>query len=68
MSRFKKLSHTLRIFNKFKELKKKSYRGNHLWTEGYCADTVGMDAEMIKKYIKYQKKEERKKESRGKLF
>jgi putative transposase len=53
----------IRIFNKFKELKKKPYWGNHFWTEGYCVDTVGLDAEMIKKYVKYQEKEERKKES-----
>jgi putative transposase len=58
----------IRIFNKFKELKKKPYWGNHFWTEGYCVDTVGLDAEMIKKYVKYQEKEERKKELQGKLF
>ena len=58
----------IRIFNKFKELKKRPYWGNHFWTEGYCADTVGLDAEMIRKYVKYQEKEERKKESQGKLF
>jgi len=58
----------IRIFNKFKELKKKPYWGNHFWTEGYCVDTVGLDAEMIRKYVKYQEKEERKKESQGKLF
>ena len=58
----------IRIFNKFKDLKKKPYWGNHFWTEGYCVDTVGLDAEMIRKYVKYQEKEERKKESQGKLF
>jgi putative transposase len=58
----------IRIFNKFKDLKKKPYWGNHFWTEGYCVDTVGLDAEMIRKYVKYQEKEERKKEPQGKLF
>ena len=44
----------IRILNKFKELKSKPYWGNHFWARGYCVDTVGLDLEMIKKYVKYQ--------------
>ena len=44
----------IRIFNHFKQLKGKKYWGNHFWTKGYCADTVGLDEEMIRKYIKHQ--------------
>lgn len=44
----------IRIFNKNKHLKNKRYWGNHFWTRGYCVDTVGLDAEMIRKYVKYQ--------------
>jgi putative transposase len=44
----------IRIFNHFKQLKEKTYWGNHFWTKGYCVDTVGLDEEMIRKYIKYQ--------------
>jgi putative transposase len=32
--------------------------GNHFWAKGYCVDTVGLDSEMIKKYVKFQEKEE----------
>jgi len=49
-------------------LKKKPYWGNHFWTEGHCVDTVGLDSEMIRKYVKYQEIHERKKENQGKLF
>ena len=35
-------------------MKEKTYWGNHFWTRGYCVDTVGLDEEMIRKYIKYQ--------------
>ena len=52
----------IRILNKFKKLKKKPYWGNHLWARGYCVDTVGVDAEMIQKYIKYQEAQERRTE------
>ena len=44
----------IRVFNQFKKLKEKKYWGNHFWTRGYCVDTVGLDAEMIRKYIEHQ--------------
>ena len=46
----------LRIFTKFPYLRNKPYWGNHFWAKGYCVDTVGVDAEMIRKYVKYQEK------------
>jgi len=55
----------IRVFNKLKELKKRPYRGNHFWTEGYCVDTVGLDSEMIRKYVKYQENQERRMEQRS---
>jgi len=50
----------IRIFNKFKKLKQKPYWGNHFWSRGYCVDTVGLDAEKIQMYVKYQEEQERK--------
>ena len=58
----------IRVFNKYKELKQKPYWGNHFWTEGYCVDTVGLDSEMIRKYVKYQDSQEPKTEQQIKLF
>jgi len=52
----------IRVFNKFKNLKKRPYWGNHFWAKGYCVDTVGLDAEMIRKYVKYQEAIERRTE------
>jgi len=52
----------IRVFNKFKQLKVKPYFGNHFWARGYCVDTVGLDAEMVRKYVKYQEEQERKAE------
>ena len=43
----------IRVLNKFRHLKKKPYWGNHFWTKGYCVDTVGLDSEMIRKYVKH---------------
>ena len=52
----------IRVFNKFRDLKQKPYWGNHFWVEGYCVDTVGLDADMIRKYVKYQEAKERRTE------
>jgi putative transposase len=53
----------IRVFNRFRKLKEKPYWGNHFWARGYCVDTVGLDEEMIRKYIKYQGAKEKKSET-----
>ena len=50
----------IRVFSKFPVLKEKPYWGNHFWAEGYCVDTVGVDTEMIRKYVKYQENKEKR--------
>ena len=52
----------IRVFKQFPHLKKRPYWGNHFWARGYCVDTVGLDAEMIRKYVKYQEKLEKQQE------
>jgi putative transposase len=52
----------IRIFNQFRHLKQKPYWGNHFWSRGYCVDTIGLDAEKIRLYVKYQEKRERQAE------
>jgi len=52
----------IRVFNRFRKLKEKPYWGNQFWARGYCVDTVGLDAEMVQKYIKYQEQKERNSE------
>ena len=49
----------IRVFNEFPELKVKPYWGNHFWAKGYCVDTVGLDLEKIRKYVKYQEKRDK---------
>jgi putative transposase len=49
----------IKIFKTYPQLKVKPYWGNHFWSRGYCVDTVGLDEEKIKKYVKYQEEQER---------
>ena len=50
----------IRIFKSYPNLKKKPYWGNHFWARGYFVNTVGINEEMIRRYVKYQEEEERK--------
>jgi putative transposase len=44
----------IKTLHKFPHLKTQKYGGNHFWARGYCVDTVDLDAEMIKKYVRFQ--------------
>ena len=55
----------IRVLNKYKHLKKKPYWGNHFWSRGCYIDTVGLDLEMIRKYVKYQEAQEHRAENRN---
>ena len=52
----------IRIFKQFSHLRKKPYWGNKFWAPGYCVDTIGFDADMIRKYVQYQDKKEHQQE------
>ena len=52
----------IRIFKIHPNLKKKPYWGNHFWARGYFVNTVGINEEMIRRYVKFQEEEERKME------
>ncbi len=53
----------IRVFKKYPYLKERPYWGNHFWADGYCVDTVGLDAEMIRKYVVFQERKEREQRS-----
>ena len=55
----------IRVFNQFRELKRKPYWGNHFWARGDCVDTVGLDAEKIRAYVLYQERREKRAEQLG---
>jgi len=49
----------IKLFKSYPQLKTKPYWGNHFWARGYCVDTIGLDEDKIKKYVKYQEEQER---------
>ena len=50
----------VRVFKQFPKLRKNLYWGNHFWAPGYCVDTIGLDPEKIRKYVKYQEQKEKR--------
>ena len=53
----------IKMFKSYPGLRKKPYWGNHFWARGYFVSTVGIDEELIRRYVKHQEKEERKAEN-----
>ena len=58
----------IKIFKSYPGLKKKPYWGNHFWSRGYCSSTVGLDEEKIRKYVKYQERQEKLHEDQQQNF
>ncbi len=58
----------IKLFKSYPKLKQKPYWGNHFWSRGYFVTTVGVDEEIIRRYVKYQEQADKKEESQGQNF
>lgn len=47
----------IKLFNKCPHLRKKLW-GNRFWCRGYFADTIGINEQIIRRYVKHQDKTE----------
>ncbi|WP_423824755.1 transposase [Salinibacter ruber] len=43
-----------KFFNSYPRLKEEPYWSNHFWVRGYFVITVGMDKDLIRRYVRYQ--------------
>jgi putative transposase len=55
---FLKEKSAIKIFDRHPELKKR-YWGRHFWARGYRVNTVGLNEEQIKKYVRCQLKKDK---------
>ena len=58
----------IKLFKSYPRLKQKPYWGNHFWSRGYFVNTVGIDEDMIRRYVKYQEGEDKKEETQSQNF
>ena len=58
----------IHLFKTKRRLKEKPYWGNHFWSRGYFVTTVGVDEDMIRRYIQHQEKEEKRQENDNKEY
>ena len=52
----------IKLFKSYPKMKQKLYWGNHFWARGYFVNTVGVDEDLIRRYVRYQENQERKEE------
>ena len=50
------------MFKTYPMLRKKLYWGNHFWARGYFVNTIGLNEDMIRRYVKYQEDGEKREE------
>ena len=58
----------IKLFKTYPKLKRKPYWGNHFWSRGYFVNSVGIDEDMISRYVKYQEGADKKEENQGRDF
>ena len=63
---FLKGKSAIQMFRKYAGLRKKYY-GQHYWSRGYAVTTVGLDEEMIRKYVRWQEKKDREEDAAAQL-
>ncbi|MCV5497413.1 IS200/IS605 family transposase, partial [Escherichia coli] len=56
-----------RLSTRFPSIRKKLW-GNHFWSRGYFVDTVGVNEEIIRRYVRHQEKMEQTHEQQMELL
>ena len=53
----------IKVMKSYPRLRKKPYWGNHFWGRGYFVSTVGLNEDLIRRYVKYQEEQEQREET-----
>ena len=64
MMGFLKGKMALNLFHRYQKLGKQ-YWGRHLWSRGYCVSTIGLAEDQIRKYVRWQKNNDKRAEQLG---
>lgn len=58
----------IKLFKSYPQLKRKPYWDNHFWSRGYFVNTVGINEDMIRRYVQYQEDSDKKEDNNSKEF
>jgi putative transposase len=58
---------SIKMFRRYERIGKRFW-GRHLWSRGYCVSTIGLNEDQIRKYVKWQEKQEKDAEQLGLQF
>ena len=58
----------IKMFKNYPQLKKKPNWGNHFWSRDYFVNSVGMDEELIRRYVRYQEEQDKQEEQQDRGF
>jgi len=53
----------IKVMKSYPRLRKKPYWGNHFWARGYFVSTVGLNEDLIRRYVRYQEEQERREDT-----
>ena len=53
----------IKVMKSYPRLRRKPYWGNHFWARGYFVSTVGLNEDLIRRYVRYQEEQERRDEN-----
>ena len=59
---------TSKMNNFARWVKQKPYWGNHFWSRVYFVNTVGLNEDMIRRYVQYQEEQDKKEEAKSQNF
>ena len=53
----------IKVMKSYPRLRRKPYWGNHFWARGYFASTIGLNEDLIRRYVRYQEDQERREDT-----
>ena len=53
----------IKVMKSYPRLRRKPYWGNHFWARGYFVSTVGLNEDLIRRYVRYQEEQEQREET-----
>ena len=58
----------IKVMKSYPQLRRKPYWGNRCWARGYFVSTVGLNEDLIRRYVRHQEDQEKREEQDRRNF